>query len=394
MKTSVAKTFIKAIDEFHQKPESFKKYLSDKRLTVYEKTLLKAWNDLRHSRFQEIIDSLDKLKGIQDEFIVAQKDLILGITYNDKSNFTLAIRYLEQAEKVLNTYDYPYFHFMIQYNKFVCYYNMKNKVGVKSTFVKLKKINPNHLRQKISFLDCAFTYYLYGKDYNSAYDSLCSLKNYYQQMNDQLKAGYFYNWFQYAISLEDFELAQKNLDRLKNFKVYHSGTNSLYMKVVLDFLWKGKPIYIQEAKYKEYPSLYWQLKVLKSLEECNYEDALTFWKKLQVNSYETYQENFTYSGDICLFSLALKKFEKVIKKSSSIENKINTGDNKEELLLKSLLDSEIPIPKNVLFRLIWKEEMKDHKDDLKIQKLISRLRDKTKHEIRFKKGCYYLKRAS
>lgn len=116
------------------------------------------------------------------------------------------------------------------------------------------------------------------------------------------------------------------------------------MSVLLEHLTKNAPIYLYEQNFQEYPTLYYQVMVLKNLESGNHDQANASWNYLKQLSPKIYQDNFIYKGDKCLFSLCLAKNLGQKKVMYNI-----TSNSKEDMLIEYLEQSDLPLSSEWLY---------------------------------------------
>ena len=104
-----AKTFFTALREFHDHPQKVRKYFKDNRITQAEKKILECWYLLRDGNSEEVIALLEKMPSQSDELVDSQRNLMLGLAYNNSSRFQEAAQKVEAAAEVLKKHDLPYY---------------------------------------------------------------------------------------------------------------------------------------------------------------------------------------------------------------------------------------------------------------------------------------------
>lgn len=143
--------------------------------------------------------------------------------------------------------------------------------------------------------------------------------------------------------------------------------------------------------FESCPILFYQIKVIQKLEAGDQKAANEFWHKLAQAYPETHGREFSnYTGDKCLFSMCLKKHEKV----NNVFNlkQIELPKIKEEALLKLLTEAETPLHQEIIYEMIWNEVPETKNDLNKVAQLVSILRQKGGLNIRIRKSCYYIEK--
>jgi hypothetical protein len=79
-------------------------------------------------------------------------------------------------------------------------------------------------------------------------------------------------------------------------------------------------------------------------------------------------------------------------KREDIDHKCQEG-SKEKLLFGLLTQTKHPISKEMIHQLLWKKNLMDKQDMIKLKKLVSRVRSLYKLDVKFKNGCYFLNEA-
>lgn len=391
MKTVKVKTFLQALQTFHVNVRSMKNFLSDKRITQSEKKILECWLMLRENRLDEILEVLPKLNTDYDLLVGSQKNLIWGMALSNKTHFKEAIPYMRKAVDELASFDLEHQRFTALYNLFIAYLNLKNKKGMEETLGHLREIEPETKRQEIILLQCEFNYCSLIGEYGSAKSFLRQLDSYRPHMNDGLVASTLTSKFLFYVKLEDFKSCEKTMEEMKKQRKFQLSSNYTFMRLMLDHYLHQKTLYVYPQEFKDQPISFYQLKVIQCLEEQNPDEAKTYWKKLQISAPDVYGPDFKYHGDKCIFSLCLDKHLSQPKKSLEFSN---LPENKVEALYMILSEASTPVRKETIHQLLWKEELIEKSDNLKLKKVISRVREKYDVDIQFKKGCYCIEKGA
>lgn len=388
MKNVNAKTFIDALRNYQDGPKKMQKYFSDQRLTIAEKKILECWMLLGDNHFFKILSILDGLSTSYDPLVEAQKYLILGITLNNKSECQQAIPLILKSYEVIRTYPIPRHHFIAINNLFIAYLNYKDEKGMKYCLDEMKKMKLEGVRQKIMLLHARFNYLAFKGELQKAWTFLEEADQYRDEMTDVAAIGHFVNQYVYYVKAGEFEKCFEVLARMKKQRKFYHSENYNYMKMMLEHYLKNTPLYVYATDFEDHSTLYYQLRVIKFLEEDDREGALRSWKELQRVAPHIYKNEFSYQGDVSIFSLCLKKHL-----SGKSDHRIDFETmpaGKEERLSYILNKISSPIKKETLYEYIWGKAMQDKDDIVKLKKLISRLRVNGGVEISYRKGCYQL----
>jgi len=383
-----SKTFFLALKEFHDSPHKARKYFKDRRITLLEKKILDCWYLLRDGKSETIIQQLEEMPDQHDPLVDSQKKLILGIAYNNCGKFLQGLPKIEEAALILDQHKLDYYSHIAHSNRFNVYYNLKNKDGMKRALRDIRKIKKINARQEILFLIFKMNYYSFNGKTLFAERLLPLIESKIKTMNESLLINFYTSRFSHEIRCKDFKRADRTLKEMKKFRKFHFNSNFKFMRLLLDHLQMGKPIYVYQHDFDTSPMLHHQIQVIKQLEESNVKEATAHWNQLIQIQPGVYGAPFQYLGDPCLFSICLDQYSRVTQQDSTIA--IPADSTKEQALFSILNKATQPIKKEELYRLIWNKNNPD-KDDLnRLKVLISRARAALKVEIVYKKGCYQL----
>lgn len=388
MKTIKVKTFIQALDQACFDIRKLKSFLNDKRLSKSEKVIITCFLHLRDNQIQLTIDSLTSLVTT-DQLVESQKNLLLGSAYNNKSLYTQALPYFIKAQNQMEGFDLPKLEFIILSNLFILHFNMKDSVSMYQVLQMMHAHPISHGLGKVSLYRADFNYYSFIGDYPRAEKGLKTLEIMKGEMSEGHIISYLTNKFGYFIKRDRYEECEKTLKEMKSYRKFNLTANYNFMKQLLDHFVSNKTLYIDDADYKDFPILLYQVKVVQKLEEGDYLKAREFWDKLAIDYPGSHGSNFMdYTGDKCIFSLCLKKYENV----NNLERITFVGlpGNKEQALLKILTEAQVPIQQGHIYEMIWKETPESKSDFNKLVQLIYSLKKKTGIDIKSRKNCYYI----
>jgi len=387
MKSIHAKTFIEALQSYQTGPKKMAKYFKDRRLTMAEKKILECWMLLGDNQFIKILANLESLSAQYDPLVEAQKYLILGITLNNKSECKQAIPLIKKSYEVIRDYPIQRHHFIAINNLFIACLNFKDEAGMKFCLDEMKEMILDTDRQKVCYYFAEFNYHAFKGDLKKAWQFLVKAGHYKKEITDVLAIGFHVNQYVYFVKTGEFEKCFDVLEQMKKQRKFYHSENYNYMKMMLEHLVKNEPLYVYATDFQDHPTLYYQLRVIKFLEEDDQEGALKSWKELHRIAPHIYQDDFNYHGDVSIFSLCLNKHQKQTTTKIHLEN-LPAG--KEERLQYILQQSSAPIKKETLYEYIWGKPMESKDDVMKLKKLVSRLRESSKADIQYRKGCYQL----
>ena len=386
------KTFIHALTLIHSNAKKAKKCLLDKRLTLSEKKILNAWFLLKNCQHQAILDDM-KSVSTENELVDSQKELILGLTYNNMGQMKLASKHLHAAFSHLEKYPLPEHQFICIYNLFVVSFNlshekdMENSLHIMDVLVR-GGLNP---RQTMCYEQCLFNFLHFKNRFTEAAKILVILEGKRSMMNEAMIMSHHISKFVFHLKQEDFNLCEETLEEMKNYRLFRYTPNFIFMRLTLEHLKYDKTLYFYEKDFKGSDSLFFQLKTIQGFEESNLELAEKFWIKLQEIDPELYHDGFKYKGQKNLFSLCLEKHNSLLKSGPSFEA---LSKNKVEAICEIFEKSSIPIPKDVLFEKLWGTKPLDQNDDDKLKNLIYYARKTKNLQIQYRKGCYLLQNES
>lgn len=381
------KAFAKVIGEIHLSYDKLAKILADKRLTSTERKIIQCWHYLRKGQSAKILETLKNTDADYDNLVMAQKDLLTGIAYIWEGNLNQALILIKNASFMLSQYeDIGNVHFLALYNYFICSINLKNRKEVELSLALLADFPKKDEKQSITYLNCVFNYHSFCNEHVEAEKTIKLLDPLKKKMNDSIFMAYSTGKYIHFVKTEQFEKCYQVLEERKKRRSFYSRANYLFMRVLLDNYCKHIPIYAYQKDFKDSPFLFWQIMVIKCLEEKNPYQAQKYWDKLRLSMPNVYKRDFEYLGPKDIFSLCLKLHQQPVE----LEDKTVLPEKKEEALLYLLSKSKTSVTMDTIYQHIWGEEIVDKDDINKLKKLVSRVRKNKDVDIKYKKGCYYL----
>lgn len=374
-----AKTFIEALNCFSTDPRRARRFLDDKRLAQNEKVILKCFFLLRENQHQEILTELSSITEIADPVVVAQKNLLLGITYNNLDQHHKAIACINESISQLKKYKLSYFEMIGDLNLFIIYQNLKDEKAMRGVLAHLKKLKITDPLSQIRILRCHFKYYVFMNKIEAAESTLDEISSLKKFMSDSDAIGLLVDQFEFSITKNDFTEARGILTKMKNHRAFASTEHYNFLKKLLDHQMDDKPLYVTNQDFVNSPILFHQIKVVQFLAEADTGEAQIAWKMLRNMNSNLYQDNFNYTGPICLFSICMEKHL----------DKINTPEIISDPI-SFLQNHEGPVRKEVLFKAFWGREPESKEDFAKLSKHLYDLKEKYGLNLKTQKGCYLL----
>jgi hypothetical protein len=386
------KTFHDILLRFTSLPDKAKNGLKDKRLSKIEKDILLGYLLIRDSKNLEVINLFTNQVTHSSAYIEAHKNLLLGIAYNNLSQFKQAIVCYETAAQSFNQKVTNHFYFMTRINLYWAHYNLKDKEKMKDEISEIDKCEVDSETEILRVLRCKFSYAVFVEDFIAADNLIHKIEKFKDFMTEHFKSNFIIDKFNLELKRNNFKACQDCLAEMKKHRKYYFSSNYNFMKILLDHYLQSSPLYINNTDFKDSEDLLLQLQVIQKLQERNTATAKELWNKLRAFSNATYGEDFTYHGDRNLFSLCLEK-QKYINGNlfSSDEDKEETIHlkNKVKKLYHIVKDLKGPISKEELFFLTWGENLKDKDDAAKLSHALSRIKREYGISLKIKKGCYW-----
>lgn len=385
------KTFIHAIELFHAGHRSFKKFFTDNRLSFTERALLRALSDIRANRYQSVINKVSKLSVFNTDLIQGVRDIILGVAHNNTGDFKKAISLYLAAIPLINKEQNIACSFMLYYNYFVTSSNLLD-INHMSTCVEYFKSNRFQiLRQEIARDICLFFYYSFIEDFTECCNLMRSIESQRDSMSEATWNNYLIFKFNFYVKQEDFANCRKVLKDLSQIRTFKCIENYKFMQIMLDHVEHGHPVYAYPRDFKTVPILLSQIMIIKSLEVCDIENAESFWKNIQEVYPHLYKNSFEFTGQKCLFSLALAKHKAAVVDQNIHRDHISVQKNKVVQLWDILQHARHPVFVGEIYEIIYQQKYNQEKEQArKIQVLMFKLKKKYSVEVSFHRNHYKL----
>lgn len=389
MMTAECKTFDIYIKELVYNPRRSPKWFSDKRLTQLEKKILEGHLLIRSNKNEEVIQSLLNIPQSEILFIHSHWNLILGICHNNIGNYSRGEIYLKEAIRGFEDSSSSYHLFTALFNLFTLLGNVGRVDEMEGILGRMEEISPSEDLAQVRLLRCQFTYAMDANKTDKAYQILSTIETKKKMFSESDLYQHLVCEFIFYIKEENFPKAHSILEELKRFKKYSLSENFIFMSRLLAHLTEDKTIYVYEREFSSLKFLYYQMKVIESLQGKDHETAEEYWSLLQKETPHLYGKNFNYHGEKSLFSLCLEKHLNKEEAKPKIIHR-GSGRNACEKLFSILKASAEPLRKGYLYEIVWGEAPETKEDYEKLSKLISKVRRNYNVTIVSRKGTYFI----
>ena len=386
MKQHSSKAFIHYLDRIGREKNVFENAKNDARLSQVEQKIIRAWNLLRSSECKQILDMTESLP--HDLMLRSQMLLVRGIALHNSGAMKESVPIFEESLELMKTFNLRRMKFIAYFNLFNACQNLKWDHRLPDVFKNWLLIPVNDFNEEVALKRCQLRMYFSVNDLTQAEDVLSWLEGHVEEMSELNRLNFHIDLFDFYVKKRDFQSCSHVLNKLKKFRSYHYGAHFKYLKSLVDYHHAHKPFYVYERDFEGNKVLFYELSVLKHLEEKDITQAAFFWDQLHNIHPDLYKKGFECKGADNLFSLALK--ELLIKSASPHFDVKNKGHmTKGQLVLEVLLHHS-PVAKEKLYELVWGKGAGAKSDLAKLQLIIFRLNLKGDIQIKYRKGCYEL----
>jgi len=381
------KTFYKMLLEIGKNPGKANRILSDKRLSALEKKIIEAHLLIRDNRNVEAFELLSKTPPSESVFVEAQKKFVCGIALINQSRLAEAEPLLTDFTKVMYLMSFNHFVFIGYFNLFVLNSNRGNLSRMEECLQKMLALPSLSSDHQIKLLRCQFMYHFETANLEQANEYLHLLKLRKNELTENDQISLLVSEFKFNVKKDDWSKCNSVLTEMKKFRKFQLKGNFKFMKLLLDHLTKGSPIYSYDKDLKDTPLLFHQLKVIQHLEAGEMKKAENHWLELEAITPEIYGSNFRYHGSKTIFSACIDKHRQKTNGLSDFDIKLEKS--KIDRLIAILTNVEIPISKDRLFEMIWGHLPADKNDQKKLVRLIYEAKTEHGLNICYHKGTYF-----
>lgn len=381
------KTFILALNIFSENLPKYKRFFTDRRLTVAEKSMLKAKVSIRNSNFKEALEFLSFTTS--NPFLKGHQLFLQGTVYNNAAESHEAVPLLKEAYLKFLKIDDKNMAFNPLYALIITLVNQKNSTQVEFYIKEMKKMQLTNKFRQSCLLRCESLYYSLIEENNKALEKINKAISIKSKKLENRMAFFLVAKFVILFKLHRYQECEQVLKDYKVTKGFVHSANFNFMKILLAHFMHDSPIYAYKKHFKDAVELEYQVNTVKELSVGETELAKVWWSKLQELNKFLYSNDFQYKGDYGLFSACLAKhLSHNTEKTLSFNLEKFRGSNQERLvhILKNATKTHT---KEELIAMIWDEEYTEEAS-ARFNKLLSRTKKKYALDVRVRKGSYRL----
>jgi tetratricopeptide (TPR) repeat protein len=382
---SIHKAYREYLDLYYLGHRKFSEFVDDKRLTQTEKVVLNGWLNLKQNKNKEMLQSLESIKTIPDDYIASQVSFLKGCLYNNSGQFKKSVNYFKKSLQFLENYDAQFEKFNLGLSLIGVYFNLGQAQEMLESIKIITNFDPKTQKSKLYIEQSFFSYFLLTGEYENAEQYFNKLQMKIDLFSSIDKVVFYISSYELFINLSQFKKARETIKKLEEIRSFQNSSNLIYMKMMIDHFELNKPLYVYQKDFIKDDFLFHQISVIKSLEEEEISEAKKHWQFLMDVMPWCYQENFEYHGRKSIFKLCLDKY--FSQKMSSTTVNLNQEFSTKEEHLVFLIQNGIH-NKEELYKHIWGEAHQSKEDLAKLKKLVSRVRAKLGIELKFQKNCY------
>lgn len=383
------KTFILALETFSEDLPKFKRFFTDRRLTIAEKKMLKSKVSIRNSHFKEALEILNFTTS--NPFLKAHQLFLQGTTYNNAAQSHKAIALLKESYIRFIKLDDKRMAFNPLYALIITLMNQKNATQMEFYIKEMKKISPINKFRLSCLYRCESLYFSLINKNSKALEKINMALAIKSKKLETRMAFYLVAKFVILFKLNRYHECEEVLVEYKNTKGFVHSANYNFMKTLLSHFMYDSPIYAYQKHFQDASELEFQVNTIKELSIGELEIAKIWWSKLQNINHLLYGKDFQYNGDFGLFSACLAKhLGHNTEKTLSFKLEKFKGTNQQRLLhiLKNATKTHT---KEELIAMIWDEEYSEE-TSARFNKLLSRTKKKYSLDVRVRKGSYRLQK--
>jgi hypothetical protein len=381
----IPKTFLEILKTVSTDHRKVKYALGDKRLSFEEKEIVSAYIELAHNENELVLNRISKLAKSENEYVYAQKNLLLAIAHNNLGHFQQAKHFIFESLLLLETQGLTYYQFIALHNLFTIECNLKNKQGMAICLQKLERLDLDSHFQ-LSRLRCHFNYHVHLENWDKASELRQSIRSQFDLLTNSDQIAHLIDEFEFYLKQDHYDDCFATLEEMKNHRNYNLKENYNFMKKLLLHLTKGSPLYSSQDEFEHFPILKYEFKIIQALSSGQKNAAVEAWKKLETLYPSLFAADFNYLGDKCLFSLCINKHLQVLDKEISKAQ----GETIIEQLKFIFESNPGPFAKEDLYKMLWGSEPKTKDDFIRLSRSIYRLKNKYDIHLKLAKGAYSL----
>jgi hypothetical protein len=358
-----------------------------------QKKLLNAFALYKKNKKKQVLELIKKTP-FNNLFLEATRKYLIGMTHNHFGEYSFAIEHLERSVELYQEINEENYITLPIILLILTYGNRKDIPQMKKYVDLMNKYQNSTFNNEYSFNHAMTLYLVLSNQFEKA-KKLIHLTLNSKSPNDRRSVDLYKPAFQvleFCVSFKEksYESCYIILDQYKKTKGFTIKANYSYMKVMLDHLTKDSTLYVYKQDYKDFPELYYQLEVIKNLAIGDVKEATQYWNKLAHHNEALYQSDFIFTGDYSLFSAGLEKHiqnSQIVIFDQSIIDSLTTPMHKLDYIFKN---SFKPIEKDLIVKLIWKEEVTEV-NMARLRKLVYDYKKKHSLDVKSIQNTYFLK---
>lgn len=366
--------------------EKFQRRLKRSRFSQEEMLILEAFLFYQKRNKEEIFNRI-RTKKMQDPYLEATRNYVLGLTYNHFGKYSFAVEKLKISIRQYQEIGeeegcfYPIVFLVLTFA------NQKRFAELEKYARLMKTYKPRTQHQKIAQGHAYIVFLVTTDQTEKAKDELIKILRTKNEYLDRYRAGLLVLSFMLAFKEKRYEECSEILKKYKNAKGFSVQANYLYMKSLFNHLVKGAPLYVYENDFENCLELRDQLEVIKAMSRGDREWAYKAWFKLQKHNPILYGKNFEFNGDSCLFSMALQKHVKSLETEIDIKRLVQGNLSLDQKLEKIFNNTNVTISKEKLIELLWNEAPSEMAM-ARLRKVVSRFNQRHSAQLKSYQDTY------
>lgn len=382
------KLFIDTWRLLHTNTRMFEYWMKNGEFSIHERRLLRCFQFYKKNKKKECLDLLEA-KINDDTFLEGVRLYLKGLVYNQHCHYFYAIENLEKSIELFQSINEERFQLNSLCLIVMVYGNRREIKNMASTLDQIKEFTLETNSQKLQLLYAELFYFVLTNNKEAVLAACKKALSLKYPEYEGFHAYFLVQKFMLFAKNEEYKACYQILEDYKKLSGNLVKANYAYMKTLLDHLDQDAPLYVYARDYGEFPELYQQLEVIKSLKEGNLEGAKKFWKKLSQHNPSLYGEDFEFKGDHTLFAQGLKRYLVHRHEVKLDQTQIDAISSALDKLIFILANSARPLETSELIMVIWKEDYSVAALG-RLRKLVSRYNQNSDNKIVASRGTYQL----
>lgn len=382
--------FIATLNTLNSSIRQYKYHLNSKPFSPTQKKLLRAFLLYKKGKANDVINALRGLH-VQEKTYDAIRLYILSIAQNHIGSYKLSLMNSESSIKMCQESNNKKFIIFPILAALITLGNRKEAQHMKFYLDKIESYETDDDYIRLSIYQVYAIYYSLIDDFASLNKTVRKALLLNTPYLKELEASFILLNFISFFKQGNYKGCYLTLENYKKSKGFVVRVNYKYMKMLLDHITQGSPLYVYEKDFKGFTELYKQVEVLKSLDCRDLESAKDSWCELQKHNPSLYENDFQYTGDYCLFSNILNsKLEKRKQVQSFNEDVLKSLTSDAEKVLYLLRNSNKSLSKYEIIDTLW-NHLEQSRAESKLYKAIHKLK-RSDLKVKNKMGCYFIEK--